>query len=408
MDNIVDNHVSIHHIGGRLGTQGFPIPKSFERDTVNVIYEADIDCIEQIKEYHKHSNTDLHILPYCIGDSEKKAIFYINKDRFTSSLYKFNPEYKDSYVFYFNHDYILSESICVEEQRDLELINLDKLYSDTKLSIPPPDFLSLDVQGAEYDILSGADHLLDSNILGLIIEVEFHPIYQNQKLFSDIYQYLDSKGFHFVKFMKMHEDLSPYRYAIGMRGDGFNVAADALFLRKIDNVKTILFSNSNSDLLYSKLSKLSYMSLILKQYEYGFECLNVRNSIFEDRSYNNDINYLNFLNDLSMSTKINRNKYFPQTFSERCENKSDKIHPNIINSIFFKYIISYMTFFKKIYTVLFVNILPVVGFVFFKRTPIEKIFCKYKLLSQAIYMKRKRITHRFFARKNVKLRIGEK
>ena len=41
----------------------------------------------------------------------------------------------------------------------------------------------------------------------------------------------------FVKFCGSFEEMSPYRYQIGLRGEGFYTSTDALFLRKIDTVK---------------------------------------------------------------------------------------------------------------------------------------------------------------------------
>jgi hypothetical protein len=41
--------ISVHHIGGRGGSRSFPILESFEQDIINVIYDADKECIEQIR-----------------------------------------------------------------------------------------------------------------------------------------------------------------------------------------------------------------------------------------------------------------------------------------------------------------------------------------------------------------------
>ena len=46
------------------------------------------------------------------------------------------------------------------------------------------DFIKLDIQGGEPNALKGAKSL--NKVLGLEIEIEFHKIYKNQPLFSDI------------------------------------------------------------------------------------------------------------------------------------------------------------------------------------------------------------------------------
>lgn len=56
------------------------------------------------------------------------------------------------------------------------------------------DYLKIDTQGSELEILKGAEDLLDS-IRCIDIEVEFNPIYEGQALFGETDIYLRSKGF---------------------------------------------------------------------------------------------------------------------------------------------------------------------------------------------------------------------
>ena len=51
------------------------------------------------------------------------------------------------------------------------------------------DFIKLDTQGSELDILHGAGSLLD-NCSGLQLEVMFSPLYEGQPLFADVDAYL--------------------------------------------------------------------------------------------------------------------------------------------------------------------------------------------------------------------------
>ena len=61
------------------------------------------------------------------------------------------------------------------------------------------DFLKLDTQGNELDILRSAGNLLDR--IGVIkTEVEFLPVYEGQPLFSDVAKFLIDQGFEFVDF----------------------------------------------------------------------------------------------------------------------------------------------------------------------------------------------------------------
>ena len=59
--------------------------------------------------------------------------------------------------------------------------------------VPDPDVIKIDVQGYEYEVLSGFGGLLQ-NCLGIELEAHFYPIYQGQKLLSDLVDLLDGYG----------------------------------------------------------------------------------------------------------------------------------------------------------------------------------------------------------------------
>ena len=68
-----------------------------------------------------------------------------------------------------------------------------------KNNISHVDFLKLDTQGNELDILQSAENLLNS--VGVIkTEVEFLPLYEGQPLFFDVAKFLTENGFEFVDF----------------------------------------------------------------------------------------------------------------------------------------------------------------------------------------------------------------
>jgi hypothetical protein len=51
---MVNYKLSIHHVGGRAGSRSFPHMKQFEKDIINVLYDADEDCLEQNKALNHH------------------------------------------------------------------------------------------------------------------------------------------------------------------------------------------------------------------------------------------------------------------------------------------------------------------------------------------------------------------
>jgi FkbM family methyltransferase len=67
---------------------------------------------------------------------------------------------------------------------------------DSKMTSPPLhlDFLKVDVQGYELEVLKGATRALDQ-ILGCELEVSFIELYKNQPLFAEIDQFMRKNGF---------------------------------------------------------------------------------------------------------------------------------------------------------------------------------------------------------------------
>lgn len=57
------------------------------------------------------------------------------------------------------------------------------------------DFMKLDVEGAELEVLRGAGGALENSLLGLSVEVWFHEEHVGRPLFSDIDAYLRARGF---------------------------------------------------------------------------------------------------------------------------------------------------------------------------------------------------------------------
>ena len=89
------------------------------------------------------------------------------------------------------------------------------LPSDLKI-----DYLKIDTQGSELDVLKGAGDLL-YNVAKVECEVEFIPLYKGQPLFEDVKEYLQQYGFTHTGYK---------RQVSWKQGD--KAFADAIFVRK--------------------------------------------------------------------------------------------------------------------------------------------------------------------------------
>ena len=311
----------MHHVGGRGGKRSFPILKKFEQDITNVLYEADSDSIEQIIKKNQTLESTLHVLPYCLAERCKTAAININYDPYTSSIHETNKDFDQFYMFYVSHDYITSETTKAMEKREIEMVSLDHLFQSEAIDVPKPDFLSIDVEGGEYEVLQGATETMGSAILSVYSEVTFHPFRKDQKLFGDLCEFLADYGFYFVAFKKQNsgifmEELSPYRYPIGLRGNGFDTLSEALFLRKIDYVKSMFKDRLD---LYISLRKLAFISMVFHQFEYALECLRESSLLeidFKQCEEEKNVTYCRFLREIEVEANKTTGR-FPPTFATK-------------------------------------------------------------------------------------------
>ena len=78
------------------------------------------------------------------------------------------------------------------QQRVVDLVTIDSLIEDNK--IQPPYLLKVDVQGAELDVLEGAQKCLkDAEVI--ILEVSMFTFMKNAPDFTDVIIYMKSLGF---------------------------------------------------------------------------------------------------------------------------------------------------------------------------------------------------------------------
>ncbi|MEM7407320.1 MAG: FkbM family methyltransferase [Pseudomonadota bacterium] len=125
-------------------------------------------------------------LPYAIGDGSDGTLHVCNFPMNTS-LYEPNLELLDRFQN-LSHMYHIEQRVPVTTRR---MHDIDE--------IKDVDFLKLDVQGAELDVLRGAGRCLDDAVF-VHTEAEFVPMYKDQPLFAEVDQFLRQAGFQFHKF----------------------------------------------------------------------------------------------------------------------------------------------------------------------------------------------------------------
>jgi FkbM family methyltransferase len=83
----------------------------------------------------------------------------------------------------------------------IKTTSLDKVLFDIRAKEDYwGEFVKLDTQGTEYEILRGAQRTIAERTVAIVSEVEFFQVMEGQKLFSEVEMFLRQRGFAFYGF----------------------------------------------------------------------------------------------------------------------------------------------------------------------------------------------------------------
>jgi FkbM family methyltransferase len=141
------------------------------------------------------------IFPQCSvlmieGQLEKEPVLAAVKTRFTDVGYEISllgaKEELVSFNIYETASSVLTEHNVTNAK--VEQRKLQPLDSVTEKRLFKPDFIKIDTQGFELEILKGGDKTLASAQF-VLLEVSFLDIYVNCPLAADVISYMNNKGF---------------------------------------------------------------------------------------------------------------------------------------------------------------------------------------------------------------------
>lgn len=251
-----------HHIGGRDGTGGLSVPSMFSDELKYILYDADSSCIETAKELTKDHSDTVTVLPYCVADENKDVTLSLNNAAATSSIFPYNQSYGEwSRLAPTGQDYFIEQTHGTSEVIEMRGISLAEICAN---GIQPPHVLTIDAQGAAFEVVLGASPILPS-CLAIEAEAELVPLYKGQKLVGDLIDYLTQRGFIFVGLGHTRR-MRPLAAPIGMRGKGGEAVCHALFLK---SPKHIDMDHDRQN----QLIRLAFIAISFKQFEVAFNAL---------------------------------------------------------------------------------------------------------------------------------------
>ena len=102
---------------------------------------------------------------------------------------------------------------------ELKCRTLDNIIKDDFPSVPF-HFMKIDAQGAEYNILKGADNLLRGDCIGLHLELFVIPLYEGIVLLDDVKAYLKQFGFQLKRRFPAHGTFDSQHDCLFLKDDG--------------------------------------------------------------------------------------------------------------------------------------------------------------------------------------------
>ena len=185
----------------------------FAEKILCVFPHANIYCFEPLPPVYQklklnfEKRANVHPFNFGLGAFASEMSMQYNEYSPSSSLLEMLELHKSNFDFA-----VKSVPIAIQ------IRTLDSFFMEP---VTGPMLLKVDVQGYEMPVLQGADSILQQASV-IILETCFYPLYKDQYLFEDLYEYLVKKGFRYVG--SVEQLVSPKNQQI--------LTADAVFIKK--------------------------------------------------------------------------------------------------------------------------------------------------------------------------------
>jgi FkbM family methyltransferase len=227
-----DHPVVVVDVGARWGYN--EEWKAFGEDLRVFCFEPDKEECERL---NASAGANVKYLPYALGARSDDATLYHTRLSASTGLYKTNWDYFSRLL---NRD----NGIIEKEERIAVTTLRDALQGSGVNSI---DFLKLDVEGAELDVLQGAsEYVASPRLIGVLSEFRFHREINGSPPFSQLDAYLQERGFRLFDMHFSHQSrrvlpyqgCADYRLPNGERFFAYTVHGqimdgDALYFRDL-------------------------------------------------------------------------------------------------------------------------------------------------------------------------------
>lgn len=226
-DIIKNNHLVFNYLDiGARGDIGLPW-SLFDEGTLKVIgFEP--DAIEAERLSSKYPNRKYY--PHALWGESTERKFYLNRWQSTSSMYpsneSFNRQFEPKHW----------EGRIVEKELTVKCVTLDSIIKPED----GPDFIKIDTQGSEFEILKGSKTTLTNNVPLVLAETWCAEVYKGAPLTHDIMAFMYDLGYQVfdinVAAAWKHSNLDNVNI---LTSKSKTIGFDLLFIKRIESIGDI-------------------------------------------------------------------------------------------------------------------------------------------------------------------------
>lgn len=198
--------------------------------------------------------------PICLGSEKGERLLHLTQFRDSSSLYPINSELMN--------DFAVAERLAMVDSTCVKVDTLDNCLA--QMSDPRLDFVKLDVEGAELDVLKGADRALREQVLGLRIEVSFARRHVGAPEFGEVHTHLRENGFEMFALsrelmMRRNQLHGPLSQPQLVWGDALYFQSRVKFFERLDAIP--------AEQRAARLAKFVILLLAHRIHDYALEII---------------------------------------------------------------------------------------------------------------------------------------
>jgi len=252
------NNMHVVHIGGRRGLgPASRLCRTMKGYVDITILEAFLEEDEEEIFPETKEKGNYRFIKACVWSKKENRNFYVTQQVMASSLFPMD-KVSDGYVFESKGTCQKWKDHCTTKK----ILTIETIAFDDICFHSSPNFLSMDIQGAEFEVMKGALQSLSGPMVGLIAEFEIASLYEGQGLLEDQLKFLREHGFVFVDIIKP----SIWHYG-EIQGKGMLIGGEALWFRSIDSIESTIQDKKDKCLT---LLKLALTASVYKHISYAF------------------------------------------------------------------------------------------------------------------------------------------